>query len=99
MIFYGFDELIKLRQIIANGFPNHFAIHFVVAMGKAVTHGIHHLPRNMCMCVCKCRVNTLNVVGGFANHFDVAYDRVLNEFAGEKTNHVDISCMTLNALN
>ena len=68
-------------------------------MRKAVTHGIHHLPRDMRVSACESWVYTLNVVSRFTNYFNIADDGILNQFTGMKTNNVHIGCMPLNPLN
>ena len=93
------DSFVKVREVVANGFPDKLKIHFEITVSHCVSHLICRRKRELRMCFHKFGIALFDVITGLANDLEVADDGVLHQFASEESKFIHVSDVELNALN
>jgi len=82
-----------------DGLPNQFKIHFEIAVGDTVAHGVHEYPGYFGVSLGIIRVATLNVARCLANNLEVSDHGILSFFIVKKFNFRHVFNIAVNPLN
>ncbi len=75
----------QLRQRLPHGIPDHIQINVEITVSHTVAHSAHLSPRNIRVTRRPFRVVVSYLSGGFSNHKDIEYYRLLRFLVGDET--------------
>ena len=72
------------RQIGMDGLPHHLKIDLEIAVCESITHFVSKIQWNLGVLIHEIRVVSTNVVGCFANDFEISDHRILGFLIQQK---------------
>gem|GEM_PF-643700 len=68
-------------------------------MGKAISHCIHSLPGDVGIRGSEARINSLNVIGSFANYLNISRHSVLQQLAFKEGGIINaVKCRSIRSI-